>query len=375
MAAHTFQYAGEPVLEIPPLYCPLPSAIHPLSEKIGHQGIEWMTDLGLCDDRAQRHRIIACRSADWCCRIAPDGREAGLQIATDWTNLSFAFDDAHLDRGPSSRRPGRLLPVLMALVHVMDHPEARFGDDPYIQGYRDLSRRVREGFPAVAARNWADATAEWWFAAAAFVGYRSDGAVPDLADYAIVGPRDRAGRAAMALIELAEGTFLPGAERETPGVRAVSQAAYTLVTLGNDLFSFGREEWEEALESNWVHIFAHQKRCSYQEAVSRTVGLHDRIMCLFLELCDTLEFRADEQRKRYLGQLRHLVRGNLDYSWTVPRYNDEAAGTSTMTAESIPWAQEPSDGSLAPPRIPTIAWWWEELAASRTAVRRPACRT
>lgn len=62
-----------------------------------------------------------------------------------------------------------------------------------------------------------------------------------------------------SLIELAEGTCLPDAERESPAVRAVTQAANMLVTIGNDLFSLHRETEHDVLESNVVSGLQHER--------------------------------------------------------------------------------------------------------------------
>ncbi|SER91973.1 hypothetical protein SAMN04487983_102514 [Streptomyces sp. yr375] len=177
----------------------------------------------------------------------------------------------------------------------------------------------------------------------------------------VIGPRDRGTRATISFIELAEETSLPPALREAPRVRAVSHATCLLMTIGNDLFSFHRENAENTLESNIVGVLASENRTSLHTALACAVALHDCIMCLFLDLTKALEHNAGEPLKRYLAQLGHLVRGNLEYSLIVPRYNSEVTGISPALLDSIEWAEKPSARRLDAPQIPAIAWLWDQL--------------
>lgn len=275
-------------LEVPPLYCPLPPVVHPRLEEIHRRSVAWLRGLGFGDTPSWRDRVEQCRSADMSCRFAPDGSEAGLRVYTDWNNLGFMLDDAFLDREPSAVRPGEVLPVLLRLAHVWDHPESEVGEDPFIRGYRDLSLRLRDDFPARTVRNVIDGTVEWWFSAVTFVGHRTNGTASSLSDLAATGSRDYAARAVIALIEIAEGTFLPDAERESRTVRAVTQAASLLVRLVNDLFSYGREQAEQTLDCNLLEALATESGRSLREVVVQAVALHDRVMCLFLALGESL---------------------------------------------------------------------------------------
>ncbi|MEU6554400.1 hypothetical protein ABZ915_29635 [Streptomyces sp. NPDC046915] len=341
---------------VPPLYCPLPSAMHPDAAEIGRRSIDWLAGLGLFTHDGMREQMVRARAAEWVCRIAPHGDRHRLQIVSDWTHLGFAIDDHRFDAGPLVDRPEALIPLMMRLMPHLDHPEGPVGDDPFSIGFRDLSTRARSSAPARVVRRWVEGNMEWFFAVACLTAHRVAGAMPSLSEYVNLGPRDRAMNLTGSLIELAEGTCLPDAERESPAVRAVTQAANMLVTIGNDLFSLNRETEHDVLESNFVGVLQHERDCTTEQAVREVVALHDRVMCRYLTLREEIEPTATAAVRRHLSQLDHLIRGNLEWSVRVPRYHDDSAAEPVVS----PWAEAPSDALPTAPPIPAIAWWWDD---------------
>lgn len=223
-------------------------------------------------------------------------------------------------------------------------------------GFHGLSTRARASAPARVVRRWVEGHMEWFFAVACLTAYRTSGIMPSLSDYVNLGPRDRAMNLTGSLIELAEGTCLPDAEREPPAVRAVTQVANMLVTIGNDLFSLHRETEHDVLESNFVSVLQHERDCTTEQAVRDVVALHDRLMCRYLTLREEIEPTATAAVRRHLRQMEHLVRGNLEWSVRVSRCHDGRAVEPVMS----PWSRTPSDGRSSAPSIPAVAWWWTE---------------
>jgi hypothetical protein len=328
---------------------------------IGRASLAWLEGLGLFAQpfahQGLRESLIRASASEWACRVAPCGSRHRLQIISDWTHLGFAIDDCRFDAGELAERPQELIPLMMRLTAALDHPEAPVADhDPFAAGLRDLSARARAHAPAAVVRRWAVGNMEWFFAVACLTAHRTSGTMPSLADYVNLGPRDRAMNLTGSLIELAEGTYLPDREREAPPVRAATQAANMLVTIGNDLFSLDRETDYDVLESNIVGVVQHQDHLTRHEAVHTVVALHDRIMCRYLALCKGIRPTASEPVLRHLDQMDHLIRGNLDWSRHVARYHD-----ADNPNQPSPYAAMPADSHPSPPKIPGIAWWWDDL--------------
>ena len=358
---------------VPPLYCPLPSAIHPDAAKIGEKSLAWMEELGFfAKDGPQeglRESLVRTNAAEWACRIAPRGNRHRLQIVSDWTHLGFAIDDCRFDAGDMARQPQALIPMMMGLMAQLDHPEGPVPDDPFAIGLRDLSARARACAPAAVVRRWVEGNMEWFFAVACLTSYRTAGAMPSLADYVNLGPRDRAMKLTGALIEMAEGTYLPDTERESAPVRTVTQAANLLVTIANDLFSLNRETEHAVLESNIVGVVQHERCCTREQALHQVAALHDRIMCRYLTLCEEIRPTASKGVHRHLSQLDHLIRGNVEWSGRVSRYHEGG-----NRPQSPLWSITPADDRSAAPAVPGIAWWWDDSQSVADAGAAPDTR-
>ena len=196
---------------------------------------------------------------------------------------------------------------------------------------------------------------EWFFSVSCLTAYRKAGTMPTLDEYVNLGPRDRAMSLTGSLIEIAEGTCLPDEVREKPVVRAATQAANMLVAIGNDLFSLNRESEHRVLESNMVGVVQHERGCTRREALHEVVASHDRIMCRYLVLRESIRLDAGEGVRRHLDQLDHLIRGNLEWSRCVPRYRGGSRGPAGPS-----WSATPADDRSTAPDIESIAWWWDD---------------
>lgn len=335
----------------PALYCPLPEERHPGRDLIARRSVEFLTRIGLCADVDGHALVFANRATDWCCRVAPRSTVERLQVVSDWVHLGFLIDDQRFDKGPLIRSPGRLVPMMMQLLQALEHPEAGPDGDPFAAGWRDVSRRVRAHAHPAVARRWADGNLDWFFAVSCLVGHRVAGTMPTLDQYVNLGPRDRGMRLVGSLVEIGEGTNLPDTVREEPAVRAFTQAAYLLVTIASDVFSFCKESADQVLESNTVGVIRHARGCSGAEAMQATVALHDRVMCRYLRLRDVVGADAGPALQVHVRQMDRLVRGNIEWSATTPRY------AQTRRSERVT-SEVPGDDAPGPPGLANIDWWW-----------------
>jgi len=357
-----------PYVDMPPLWCPIPTAARGSWQEVEQRSMRWMIRYGFCDDPARRSRVMATRAAEWSTRVAPNASPEGLQVLSDSVYRDLMFDDEILDHdNPADADPTRVLSYVQNLLHVMNHPEARPGPDPYLQTLHDVARRWRSFASPTALRRWIEGHTTWLYAAAAVIGHRARGTLPDLDEYLIIGPPDRGNTMSISGIEMAEGTALCTAEMEDPRVRAITAAAGVVVTFDNDLFSYPREVVRGTPESNIVGVLRHSRRLTVQAAVADAVRLRDRTLCLYLSLRDQMRSRASSDLRAYLDQLDHYIRGNIDWSLTAPRYQTkpDRLGPDAPAQTQAQYADGPSDGSLAAPPIPAIAWWWDHLDRSR----------
>jgi hypothetical protein len=58
-------------VELPPLFCPLESAIHPRVRQVEKRAEEWIRDSGMCATAEEEAWVVATHSGDFYARFAP----------------------------------------------------------------------------------------------------------------------------------------------------------------------------------------------------------------------------------------------------------------------------------------------------------------
>ncbi|CCB73200.1 protein of unknown function [Streptantibioticus cattleyicolor NRRL 8057 = DSM 46488] len=99
--------------DMPPVFCPIPSAIHPELALTLQRALAWLDRTGVCGDDVERAWVAGSHSAEFYARFAPEADTDRLWIAACWVYWGFAFDDACCDEGPwpSTRPPSRRWPL------------------------------------------------------------------------------------------------------------------------------------------------------------------------------------------------------------------------------------------------------------------------
>ena len=177
------------------------------------------------------------------------------------------------------------------------------------------------------------------------------------------------------MYEFVNGLEVPGAEMDSPAVRAITEAFWMVAASDNDRVSRYKELLGQDDDYNLIDVVRRNLGCSFENAAAESIALRDRAMTLFMALRHRLSASASTPLRSYLTALCHGIRSNIDWSLRVPRYTrvaDEAhraawatsgpSGTGTIRIEfSGRCTADPSHGSLDPRSFPTIAWWWEQL--------------
>ncbi|MFI7406948.1 hypothetical protein ACIBW9_41950 [Streptomyces sp. NPDC049541] len=338
-------------------YCPIAPAVHPEAGEVDEAARRWAREMGIGTGTRQERSDYG----QMVCRWAPDGDRELLDVATRHAYVTFALDDLLFDSGPICRSPDRVSLLVGRLIRSLVSPEA----EPLPSGFARLDRAVAAQRACSAeirakcrpdtVRRWIDSMVEWYVGALTVVAHRQMGKVLGFRDYLNLGHMDRAIRYCVVVIQIAEGTVLPNAELETPLVRAVTEAAYLLVTVDSDLYSYKKEALEGTLEMNVVSALM-QEGHSAGYAARKAFELRNTVMAVFMQLIRQAREDASAELLRYLGQLEHLVRGNLDWGLRAPRYD--------VQGNAVPFrvVTAPQPDPLVSSALPEIAWWWELVA-------------
>ncbi|WP_354645110.1 selina-4(15),7(11)-diene synthase [Kitasatospora camelliae] len=342
---------------VPPIFSPYPPAIHPRHELIDRQTTSWAAAFAIGTPEL-RSQLVKHGIGTFAARVLPYGREEVVGILADFVLWLFGVDDGCCEEGELGRRPGELLGMLSRLLRVAQNPEApMLLEDPLALGLRDLRRRIsRYGTPGQVAR-WVDALREYFLSVVWEAEHRSRETVPDLNDYTLMRIYDGATSVVLPLLEMGHGYELQPYERDRTAVRAAAEMAYFVICWDNDLFSYHKESRTGRYFLNVIRVLEQAYGLSPEQALDQAIAQRDRVLCLFVRLCDSLRAQGSPQLRQYLDSLESFIRGAQDWGISSVRYTtpDDPADLPAAFRET-PLYTDP-----APLEIPAISWWWDLL--------------
>lgn len=357
-------------IELPAFYCPITPVMHPLVAEVEAASIEWATRVGLCPDERSQERLRGTRSAEFYAGMTPEGITEHLEIAAQWVYWGFSFDDAWCDEGAAMRRPASFVQQAGRVLRMLETLDARLcRNDAHLVALHDLAVRYAARATPVQMQRWVSAQRLWLFGVLRQNTHRVMGGPLSIDDYLCIRLHDCGGPPTQSMYEFVNGLEVPGAEMDSPAVRAITEAFWLIAASDNDRVSRYKEILGQDDRYNLIDVVQRNLGCSFEEAVREAIALRDRMMTLFLGLRDQLMPQASAPLQSYLEALGHGIRSNIDWSLRVPRYTelkgegDESASTIRIEFSGR-YSDEPSEGSLDPRSFPAIAWWWDQLGAS-----------
>lgn len=357
----------DPGLRVPPIYTPIPPAIHPRHAAVEAHVAAWAESFRVGSDEL-RARLLRHSIGTFAARILPDGREEVVALLADFVLWLFAVDDGLCEEGAQGRRPGELAAVLHRLLRVAQYPETpMLSEDPLAAALRDLRRRVSLYGTAGQATAWCNALREYFFSVVWEASHRSEGTVPSLEDYTLMRLYDGATTVVFPLIEMGYGYELPAHERDLPSVRAAAEMASFIITWDNDVLSHHKESRGDGYYLNVLRVLQQERALTPAQALDVAIDQRDRVMGLFLRLRDHLEVQASAQLHLYLQGLGSFIRGSLDWGVTSHRYTtpEDPADLPTRFRDT------PGTDSCEALEIPTVSCWWNLLPETLEGMPRP----
>ncbi|MFJ1455274.1 terpene synthase family protein [Nocardia sp. N2S4-5] len=340
-----------PITEPPGFYCPIEPAIHPDAASVEAKAHAWLAKWNHFDKHPAR--VLDSRGAEFFARMVPHGPADRLQIAVEWTYWGFAFDDTYCDSAPWNTRTAEFARLTGRILRMLESPGSDITEPgDCMRPLADVARKFSEVGTPVQYRRWVLAQRAWLTGVIWQIGNQSRAVMPSLDDYLAMRINSAAGEPVTAMIELVTGPQIPADELDHPAVRACTEMARMLASLDNDLQSYAKDVHHDESDQNIVNVLVHQRHCPRGAALRDAVALRDHIMCRFLELRDKTAPHQSEPTRRYLTDLGHVVRGNLDWGFSTPRYRVPGA---TPTGH---WVDHPHDTGTEPPAS-SLAWWWD----------------
>ncbi|WP_171052839.1 selina-4(15),7(11)-diene synthase [Streptomyces marianii] len=352
-----------PALAVPPIYAPIPPAVHPSHKAIDARTAAWADRFNIGSPEWRR-RLVTQDIGVFAARILPEGREEVVSVLSDFVIWLFGVDDGYCEEGELGIKPGELAATLSQLLRVAQNPEVTMlSGDPLAEGLRDLTLRVSRWGTALQTARWVDTLREYFFAVVWEAEHRAAGRIPGLNDYALMRLYVGATSVVPPFLEMGHGYELQPYERESKAVRAAGEMTSFITTWDNDIYSHHKESRGANYYLNVIRVLEHEYGLSPNQALTRAIAQRDRVMCLFLSLRAKLEDEGSPQVRQYLGNLASFIRATQDWSVSSLRYTtpDDPAALSPS------FSDRPTDTSREPLDIPSISWWWDLVPASRTA--------
>jgi hypothetical protein len=346
-------------VELPPLFCPLESAVHPHVREVEKRAEEWVGSIGMCASEREKAWVVATHSADFYARFAPVADDERLLAAALWVYWGFAFDDARCDSGPLSSRPAQFN-ALAGQVQRACEADSAAPDDRYARALQDILRRFRSFAAPTQVARFQHAHRTWLAGVAWQIGNRAMGRMPGLDEFLTMRLQAAGGHPTYAMLELATGAEVPDRELYRPAVQALSEMAIMVASLDNDRHSLHKELARGHTDQNIYTVLMAERGIALQQAVAEAAGLRDRILLRFLHLHDRVRPTASHELSVYLQGLRYGVRGNNEWGMRVPRYLSQGHWPDSMEDLALTYAEEPADTRPGPVEGPSgIAWWWD----------------
>lgn len=345
-------------------FCPIEPAIHPAVEETEQRALAWVDRFGFCATPAERAWVAGSNSAEFYARFAPAAEAGRLWVAACWVYWGFAFDDARCDEGALSSDPTAFPAMAGRVQRALERPGPYGVDDRYAAAVHDLGERFRAMATPVQVRRFLDAHRAWLAGVQWQVGNRARGHMPGLDDYLTMRLHSAGGEPTYAMLEIVNGAEVPAAEMDSPAVCALSEMAVLVASLDNDRHSFAKEAGRRQAEQNIFHVLMGQDGSPLGRAVRDAIALRDGVLCRFLALRDRVLPGASRELHRYLTDLGHGIRGNIEWGLRVPRYLSLAGAAAGPGEVALPgalhWSESPLTAADAPPPPPSIAWWWDD---------------
>ncbi|PJM97977.1 hypothetical protein CG740_38020 [Streptomyces sp. CB01201] len=346
---------NEAAFELPAFYCPVEPAIHPRAAALEAQALTWIDSMGLCAGPEERDRMLGSNAAEAVCRISPHAEnEDLLLISVLWHYWGFSIDEQH----EGTLRSVDLIDLAARLMGCLEAPGSRLlGDNPHAYALEDIVRRIAQACPVTQVHRFENGLRRWLLGVLWETANRERKIIPTLDEFLVQRLSTSGGAPVFALTEIVNGMELDGHVVDSPRVRTAVEAVTLVTSLDNDLYSYAKEHHvaHEAAQDA-VTVMARHYRCDIPRAVDHVVALRDQAMELFLRLRRSLLDHAEPALARFLDDLGHAIRANIDWSATAPRY------VGTGAPQPVRWAPGPTVNGIAAPA--SIAWWWSQDGTS-----------
>jgi 2-methylisoborneol synthase len=309
------------------LYCP--PAVRDdkaLGEEVNDRLVEWAEQVGIYPGQLDRVRKANFGRLMMLTHPATDDPDR-LLAASKCVLAEWATDDHFLDEeslGADGKLIASRLGVTYAAVDPVDlpvcyapHLDKALAEEPVAVAYRLAFEHLAQYATATQVARLRHELAVMFMAYNHEANWRSVGRIPPVWEY-LTHRHENSFLPPMVLVDPIAGYELPAFEFADRRVRRVFCLAGSASVILNDLYSMGKETDEDF---DLPKLIAIEESCSTQEAIERTVAIHNELMHTFVEEAALLSQVGSIALRRFLADIWAWLGGNREWHSTTERYH------------------------------------------------------
>jgi 2-methylisoborneol synthase len=311
----------------PELYCPPPVRDNPaLGEEVNERLVDWAERVGIYPGRLDRLRACNFGRLIMLAHPATDDPDP-LLAATKCVVAEWAADDYFVDEVSLGADPKVVGSRLAKLHMVVDPAQLPVRYAPQLERYareEPIAKAFRTAMEHLAQYASATQMARFQHQMGILVvawnqeaDWHANGRVPPVWEY-LVQRNLNSYLPPMILVDPVAGYELPPNEFYDPQVRRAFKMAGSANVLLNDLYS---ASFESDTDFNLPRVIAIEEGCSQEEAVNRTVEIHNELMHMFVAEAAALSLVGSPMLRRFLADTWAWLGGSREWHATTGRYH------------------------------------------------------
>jgi 2-methylisoborneol synthase len=312
---------------MPELFCPGALRDDPaLGEEVNERLVAWAEEMGIYPDNLDRLRTSNFGRLIMLAHPATSDPDR-LLAATKCVVAEWAADDYYVDEvelGADPRVVGSRLALLHAVVDPAQLPQ-RYArqldefrrDEPIAAAFRSAMEHLARYTSAAQMGRFQQQMGILFVAWSQEADWHRNATIPAVWEY-LVQRHLNSYLPPMILIDPVAGYELPPHEFHDPRVRRAFTMAGDANVLLNDLYSAG---FESDTDFNLPRVIVAEENCSWEEAIKRTVEIHNELMHTFVDEAAALSLTGSPMLQRFFLDTWAWLGGSREWHATTGRYH------------------------------------------------------
>ncbi len=296
-----------------------------LGETLNEGVVDWAEKVGVYPGQLDRLRAANFGRLIMLCHPGSDDADR-LLAATKCIVAEWATDDHFLDEEAMGADPsliGWRLGITYGAIDPVDLPrkyapqlDQALSDEPVAVAYRSAFDHLAQYASASQLARLRHELCCMFLAYNHEANWRTSGRVPPVWEY-LTHRHENSFLPPMVLVDPVAGYELPPAEFADRRVRRLFCLAGSASVILNDLYSMSKESDDDF---DLPKLIAAEDKCSPEEAVERTVQVHNELMHTFEAEASVLSQFGSVALRRFLADIWAWLGGNREWHSTTARY-------------------------------------------------------